>query len=213
MQEKGTITSWNDGRGFGFITPKGGGKPIFVHINEFPKQYRRPELNLPVTYTLSNDKQGRKCAVKTKLDGKLVQRKKKINRISLSVIFAASFLVIVGVSVLAGKISPLILCLYVGSSLLTYFLYAKDKSAAQAGAWRTPEGTLHILSLACGWPGALFAQKKLRHKTKKFSFQMICWVTVLLNCSALVWLITPEGTATLNSIIDNILYRLTNQWS
>jgi len=37
-----------------------------------------------------------------------------------------------------------------------------DKSAAQRNAWRTPEGTLHMLSLVGGWPGAMIAQQILR---------------------------------------------------
>ena len=30
MQQKGKITNWNDDKGFGFITPIGGGKQIFI---------------------------------------------------------------------------------------------------------------------------------------------------------------------------------------
>jgi len=89
----------------------------------------------------------------------------------------------------AGKIPLLIIGLYFISSLLTFFMYAKDKSAAKQGARRTPENTLHLFSLFGGWPGALIAQQKLRHKSKKQPFRVVFWLTVLLNCAGLLWLL------------------------
>ena len=202
MRTKGKITSWNDGKGFGFITPIVGGKQVFVHIKAFSNRNRRPEINQMVTYALSTDKQGRPCAVKATLAGDRLPEKTKRKNDSLSVIGAAFFLVIVGVSVLTAQIPPLILVLYIVVSLLTFIMYAVDKSAAKKGVWRIQESTLHLLSLAGGWPGALVAQQKLRHKSKKQSFRLVFWVTVLLNCGAFVWLFTPTGAATLQSLID-----------
>ena len=37
MRKHGTLTKWNDDRGFGFITPAKGDRDIFVHISEFPR--------------------------------------------------------------------------------------------------------------------------------------------------------------------------------
>jgi uncharacterized membrane protein YsdA (DUF1294 family) len=84
-------------------------------------------------------------------------------------------------------------------------MYALDKSAAKNGAWRTQESTLHLLSLAGGWPGALIAQQKLRHKSKKQTFRAVFWVTVLLNCGAFAWLFTPNGSATIQSFISKFV--------
>lgn len=70
---------------------------------------------------------------------------------------------------------------YLLASLVTFCAYAWDKQAARQGTWRIPEKTLHMLDLACGWPGGLLAQRVLRHKTRKVSFQVAFWVTVLLN--------------------------------
>jgi len=86
----------------------------------------------------------------------------------------------------AGKLSPLVPALYLVASVLTFAVYALDKSAAQADRWRTRESTLHALALMGGWPGALFAQELLRHKSRKRSFQRVFWLTVLINCSAAV---------------------------
>jgi cold shock CspA family protein len=55
MGYQGKITDWKDDRGFGFITPSGGGASVFVHISAFKKGQRRPAGNELVTYELLND--------------------------------------------------------------------------------------------------------------------------------------------------------------
>jgi len=208
MRSKGKLTSWNDEKGFGFITPNSGGNQIFVHIKAFSNRNRRPAINQLVAYTQSADKQGRPCAARVALAGDRLPKKTKGNCGSMSVIAAIFFLVIVGVSVLTAKIPPLILIFYMFISLFTFMTYAVDKSAARKGAWRTQESTLHLLSLAGGWPGALVAQQRLRHKSKKQSFRFVFWVTVLLNSGAFVWLFTPAGASTLKSLqslIDSVV--------
>lgn len=82
---------------------------------------------------------------------------------------------------------------YAGMSLLTFVVYALDKAAAQAQRWRTAESTLHLLALACGWPGALLAQQWLRHKSAKQEFRSVFWATVVLNVAGLVVLSSPWG--------------------
>ena len=101
------------------------------------------------------------------------------------------------------KIQFLIISLYFIISLLTFLVYAKDKSAAKKGAWRTPESTLHLFALFGGWPGALVAQQTLRHKSKKQPFRFVFWLTVLLNCAGLFWLFTPTGVAKLD-LLKNV---------
>ncbi len=203
MRAKGKISSWNVEKGFGFITPVSGGKHVFVHIKSF-NNTRRPEINQLLTYTLSIDKQGRPCAVKAILDCDNSSQKKKQNNESLSVIGAVVFIIIVGVFVLTSKIPPMVFIIYVVASILTFIMYFFDKSAARKGAWRTRESTLHLLSLAGGWPGALIAQQKLHHKTQKQSFRYVFWLTVLLNSGIFIWLFTPTGTAVLELLISSV---------
>jgi uncharacterized membrane protein YsdA (DUF1294 family) len=90
---------------------------------------------------------------------------------------------------------------YLGASAVAFLAYALDKSAARHDRWRTQETTLHIFGLIGGWPGALAAQELLRHKSKKQSFQVVFWATVVANCSALGWLFSPSGSITLRSIL------------
>lgn len=76
---------------------------------------------------------------------------------------------------------PWVLLAYVAMSLLCWFGYWFDKRAAIAGERRVPERTLHAMELMGGWPGALAAQRLLRHKTRKLSFQLVFWLIVLLH--------------------------------
>lgn len=66
-------------------------------------------------------------------------------------------------------------------SAITFLAYARDKRAAQREARRTPEWCLHLLELAGGWPGALLAQRALRHKNRKAAYQFAFWACVLLH--------------------------------
>jgi len=204
MRVQGKITSWNNEKGFGFIIPNGGGKQIFVHIKAFNNRKKTPTINQFVTYTLSTDKQGRPCAEKVARVGEvLFKRSKKENR-SFAYFIPIVFIVSVGVSALSNKIEILVLPFYLTISLLTFILYAVDKSAAQKGSWRTQESTLHLFSLAGGWPGAIIAQQTLRHKSKKQSFRAVFWVTAILNIGVFIWLHTSEGGAALSSIINSV---------
>jgi uncharacterized membrane protein YsdA (DUF1294 family) len=76
----------------------------------------------------------------------------------------------------------LLAVLYLPASTIAFLAYAFDKRAARRRQRRISENTLHMLALLGGWPGALLAQKWLRHKTAKKSFQRIFFGTVLVNC-------------------------------
>jgi len=70
------------------------------------------------------------------------------------------------------------------ASVVAYVLYWIDKRRAIAGGRRIPENTLHWASLLGGWPGAIVAQRRLRHKTQKVTFRLTFWITVLLHLVA-----------------------------
>lgn len=89
---------------------------------------------------------------------------------------------------------PLLLAVSYGTmSVLAFALYGADKAAARRGAWRVPEATLHLVALACGWPGALLGRQVFRHKTRKQPFVALFWLTVVVNCAALAWIVSPAG--------------------
>ena len=62
MRFEGTIKSWNDERGFGFIEPTQGGQEIFVHIKAFNSRAARPQVNQRVTFEVELGPQGKKRA-------------------------------------------------------------------------------------------------------------------------------------------------------
>lgn len=70
---------------------------------------------------------------------------------------------------------------YAVMSLLAFFLYWHDKNRARNDGWRMPEKVLHGVELLGGWPGALLAQQRFRHKTRKLSYQTVFWMIVLLH--------------------------------
>ena len=87
---------------------------------------------------------------------------------------------------------------YVALSIVAYGMYAADKHAAQTGAWRVPENNLHLVALLGGWPGALIAQQRLRHKTVKPEFRAVFWLTVVANVLCFVLIFSPLGQAWLH---------------
>lgn len=62
MRFNGTLTKWNEEKGFGFITPSGGGKDLFVHISEFPKT-KRPTVGNPLIFQIKEGADGRRKAI------------------------------------------------------------------------------------------------------------------------------------------------------
>jgi uncharacterized membrane protein YsdA (DUF1294 family) len=74
-------------------------------------------------------------------------------------------------------------------SAITYGMYVHDKDRAVSSGWRVSESSLHLAELLGGWPGALLAQRRLRHKCSKTSYQVVFWSIVILFQIAAVDLI------------------------
>ena len=91
---------------------------------------------------------------------------------------------------------------FVLNSLLTVLFYREDKRLAEQQNWRIPEFYLHFWELACGWPGALYAQARFHHKWKKLSYMTVFWVYVVLNVLGVCWLLLP---GTMNALASDVL--------
>lgn len=92
-----------------------------------------------------------------------------------------------GALVYFGRLPFEILLVYITASCIAFFVYGRDKSAARNGKWRISEHTLHVIGFLGGWPGALLAQKFFHHKSRKVSFQVVFWITVIGNCALAGW--------------------------
>lgn len=114
---------------------------------------------------------------------------------------ATVFVLLLAGVTFTGRLPPVVAGYYGIASVGTFIAYALDKSAASNDRWRTPEGTLHLFGLFGGWPGALAAQRWLRHKSRKPSFQFVFWATVALNCAALGWLVSSAEAAALRDML------------
>jgi uncharacterized membrane protein YsdA (DUF1294 family)/cold shock CspA family protein len=198
--ETGTVSNWNADKGFGFIAPKAGGKDIFFHISDYSREHKKPIEGLEVKYILNADVKGRKCAVNVFPSFGHKNRSRESRQKIFSCIVFLLFWSIIFFLYSHNYIPALIVGMYSLLSILAFLLYAKDKNAAALGNWRTQESTLHTLSVLGGWPGAAIAQSFLRHKSKKLSFRIIYWLTVIINCAGLFWLLTPQGNFLLKII-------------
>lgn len=205
MRYQGKVTNWKDDQGFGFVTPNGGGQKAFVHIKAFTSRSHRPTEGDIISYELATDQKGRFFAKNIRFAVSATTASTSNKSSSLDTNFAILFGLLFALSALLGRLPLEIVGLYFTSSIITFLAYALDKSAAQNDRWRTKESTLHLFGLIGGWPGALLAQKTLRHKSKKQEFQRVFWVTVIANCLALGWLlVTKSGSTFLSFILGQI---------
>lgn len=206
MRYLGTLVEWNDTRGFGFVQADAGGERLFVHISAFhpkPSALARPQPGMRLEFAVGMDsgkKRAQQVAWRTVARAAAPTTKRSVTSKSATMrkggggylailAFVLLFVAVAGV----WGVQRWVASLYAVLCLITFLAYWKDKAAAQAGRWRTPESTLHALALLGGWPGAVLAQQWLRHKSSKAPFRALFWGTVLVNVSGFVWLHSPWG--------------------
>ena len=191
MRFTGILKTWNDERGFGFLEPAQGGQEIFVHIKAFPSGTGRPSVGQVLTFEVQTGSDGKKKASEVQYlargrRGRSPRSESPAPWTLPRVLAIPTFIGIYTFVIWRWGFYLPALMVYLGLSALAFLAYAFDKSAAVSGRWRTPEKTLHLLSIAGGWPGALVPQQILRHKTSKLSFVHAFWFTVVANVSAFV---------------------------
>ncbi|MCK6264606.1 DUF1294 domain-containing protein [Vibrio sp. ZSDE26] len=194
MSIVGTISEWNDIKGYGFISVDKQAPRILFHVSDLSGHSQRPRINERVHFTLTKDAHGAFIA-------------KEIER---PLIFGFSLAVTVWfTTVLCSAVwllnYPLISLLYYAFfSATTYLLYLYERSATIEHSTRIPEPILHLFAVSGGWPGAALAQSLLRHKSNNVNFAYGFWLTVVVNVLVFAWTFTDVGEKKLYELINAI---------
>jgi uncharacterized membrane protein YsdA (DUF1294 family)/cold shock CspA family protein len=175
-RQTGRIVEWQDDRGFGFILASR--RKVFVHVRDFEERIKRPAAGDRVSFIMGADAQGRRCATRVKQlgyggalgPGALVAF---LGLLILPAVATWRLFPPHDAKFLTGWMTVV--------SVIVCTLYWVDKRRARAGEWRVPEYLLHAFELGGGWPGAFVAQRVLRHKSAKLSFQLVFWFIVALH--------------------------------
>lgn len=204
MRFKGTVKTWNDDRGFGFVAPTHGDQEIFFHIKAFKGRGTRPEVGQPVTFEIELNPKGKRRAkavepLRTPRPAAARNRGGSAQWGTVTWFAIPAFLVVYLATDLAWRVPSWVAAVYAGASVLAFMIYAVDKSAAVADSWRVSESTLLAVGLVGGWPGAIVAQQVLRHKSSKASFRSAFWGSVVLNIAAFLIAFSPIASRLLHA--------------
>jgi len=205
LRYSGRIVNWNDTGGYGFVMHNDQGSRAFVHLKSFTSLPKRPANGDRISYALQRDHLGRLNATRITFTDVPQYGIRTLWKLPAREIAAAIFLASLAGGSALGEVSYLLLLGYCVMSVLTFLVYGTDKYQAVNQLWRTQEATLHLLSLAGGWPGALFAQGIFHHKSKKQSFQVVFWSTVVLNCLVLLWLLVSGAADRFSQALLSLL--------
>lgn len=188
----GKIDSWNDDKGFGFISCEELNERIFFHISSY-RPSDRPIIGKKVVFILGKDNKGKKQAQQVQewqfaYQKELDQMQFSIGK-TYKLIFVLAFYAALFILLALSKLKIYMPMWFLFLGILTFLVYWKDKAASKKGSWRTPEATLHIYSLLGGWGGAILAQTYLRHKSQKKSFKVMNYLSVILNLSVIALIV------------------------
>lgn len=166
------IVEWNKRKGFGFLLV--GKDKVFLHWRDFAERHKTPAVGDVIRFTPGRDGKGRTCATNAVHvnDG---------GRITLwAVLLLAGLLLLPVMALYRRNLDFRWIAAYgLVVNVFTCWLYARDKRQARQKEWRISEKALHLVELLGGWPGAYLAQRRLRHKCSKGSYQFVFWLIVL----------------------------------
>lgn len=201
---RGTIRRWDGGKGFGFIQAAHSNK-VFFHIRDY-RGDTPPTEGMEVDYeeiqvggkgprAMQVRPRSAQTTAATARPPRPPQRSERQrparpqsdaptgNRLAMALMLG--WLALLAWGAWAQRLPLWLLGALAVLNITTFLAYALDKSAAQRGAWRIAEQTLHLLALLGGWPAAWWAQQWLRHKSRKQAFRAAYWGTVLLHSAGL----------------------------
>jgi uncharacterized membrane protein YsdA (DUF1294 family)/cold shock CspA family protein len=167
------IVEWRSQKGYGFLQV--GKQRVFLHRRDFVEHHQKPAVGDAVRFRLGKDAKGRTCAT----NARQVNDGGHITVLNVLMLVSLMVLPVIALQRRAADfrwVGAYVLAL----GALAYGAYALDKRRARAKEWRLSEAGLHLLELLGGWPGAFLAQRRLRHKCSKGSYQVVFWLIVLV---------------------------------
>ena len=219
MHRVGTVQRFDPDRGFGFLHSPQSSADVFFHVRDFDRRHGPPTVGMAVAFEeIHVGAKGPRAMAVRPVDLAPASGPSRPPRptqppvappardrrsapgapsANVSVVWAALALQLglLAVGLVQGAVPAIALVTLPALNLLTFWLYWHDKHAAQRGAWRVQENTLHALALAGGWPAAWWAQQLLRHKSRKPAFRQTYWATVVghlaLLASWMAWRAWP----------------------
>jgi uncharacterized membrane protein YsdA (DUF1294 family)/cold shock CspA family protein len=166
------IVAWDSEKGYGFLQV--GPQRVFLHRRDFVEHHKRPAVGDAVRFLMGKDARGRPCAT----NALHVNGGGRITVLALLV--TVGLLVLPAIALQRQAVDLRWVGAYaLALGTITGWAYAHDKRQAREKEWRVSEGRLHLLELLGGWPGAFLAQRRLRHKCSKPSYQVVFWLIVL----------------------------------
>lgn len=197
---QGRLIEWHDEKGYGFIqgiTDERQNK-VFLHIKSFQRSGPRPIEGCVLEYELGLDERSRPQALQVSyVKANQVNKKSIKNNVRTSIkkpfhpiyiLMAVYWVTLLVASAFSATPGFFLLVLSLVNAY-TYWIYAKDKKAAQNNQQRIPEQHLLTMSLMGGWTAAWFAQQNLRHKTQKQPFKTYYQIMIGLNIFLMIMLI------------------------
>lgn len=193
MRFEGTLRSWNEERGFGFIHPRDGGDDVFVHISAFRTREIRPDSNQLVSYEVEPGQHGKLRArnvdqILTSTAAPSAVPERVARRDAYGWLALLLFIFLYAALSVSRGVPEIFATIYVIASIVTIAVYAMDKYSSIRGGWRVSEAMLLLLGLIGGWPGAIVAQQAIRHKSKKPAFRRAFWATVVINVAVFIFM-------------------------
>ena len=214
MNKQGTIVRWDAERGFGFVSSPATEGEVYFHLRDYRGGRTAPSEGMSVSFEEIHvgGKGPRAMAVQPLADA-LAQRRQAVHEdadgtpmrsnrppysaaeINAMLLLVPAWLVVLGWAAWSGRFAvPLVLSLPL-LSVVTFYLFWRDRFAAQSGGWRVPAAVLHAFSLVGGWPGGWLGQRLLRHKFNDPSFRLTHWISVAVHWIVLVVVLLSTAPA------------------
>jgi cold shock CspA family protein len=153
MRVRGTLKKWNDERGFGFLETDETRAEIFVHVKSFVSRAGRPQIGDTFFFDIVPGPAGKRRATKVEPVKAVrartnAQRKSSRRSASAALLALPGFVIVYAVAVHLWQPPRWMALVYLIASVVTFLVYALDKSAARGGRWRVEEATLHAARCA-----------------------------------------------------------------